>query len=338
VVLSCDVGGTKTNLALFEGRGAALRRVHLASYRSQEHDSLYQVVERFLAETAPGAHLTAAGFGVAGPVQDGRARVTNLPWEIDGAQLAERLGLPRVAMLNDVEAHAWALESIGPEQVALLQERPSRSGTMAVIAAGTGTGYAALIRGPTGVVSLASEAGHVDLAARDDTEVAVFQRLRARYGHVSVERVLSGGGLLELYRFLLERDGAAGAAAVTEAEARGEGPAAVSSAGMEGRDPRCAEAVELFLRFYGAEAGNWALSTCATGGLYVGGGIAGKLFFPASSRQGWRPHAAALFLEAFLDKGRFRPWMEAVRVGVLLDDKAALLGTAHFALRSNRPG
>lgn len=337
-MLSCDVGGTKTNLALFEQRGAELHRVRLASFRSQEHASLEEVVERFLAEAAPGQPIRAAGFGVAGPVEGGRARVTNLPWEIDGAALARRLGLARVALLNDVEAHAWALERVGPEQVALLQARPARPGAIAVIAIGTGAGYAALIRGPAGVVSLPSEAGHADFAPRDDTEVALFQRLRARHGHVSVERVLSGGGLFDLHRFLLERDGVAAPGFIAEADRRGEGPAAVSAAGIEGRDPRCTEAVEFFLRAYGAEAGNWALRTLASGGLYLGGGIAGKLLLPAAARDGWRAHAAGQFLGAFHDKGRFRAFLEAIPVGVILDDKAALLGSAHFALLASREG
>jgi glucokinase len=334
VVLSCDVGGTKTNLALWDQQGAELQRVRLATYRSREQASLIEVVERFLAEAAPERPIRAAGFGIAGPVQGGRAQVTNLPWEIDGEQLARRLGLPRVALLNDVEAHAWALERLGPEQLPLLQDQPRGPGTTAVIAIGTGAGYAALVRGPEGVVPLASEAGHADLAIHDDHELALFRWLRSRHGHVSVERVLSGSGLLEVYHFLLERDGAPLPAFVAEAEGRGEGPAAVSGAGLEGRDPRCAEAVERFLRLYGAEAGNWTLRTWATGGLYLGGGIAGKLLFPAAARAGWPAHAVQQLMEAFLDKGRFRPWLETIPVGVILDDKAALLGAAHFALRS----
>jgi len=332
VILACDVGGTKTNLALFERDGAGLRRVRLESYPSAAHASLDEIVGLFLAAVGPGAAPSAAGFGVAGPVRGGTARVTNLPWEVSAARLAARLGLPTVALLNDVEAHAWALERTAREDVALLQAGAGDGGTVAVIAVGTGIGYSALLRGAGGTVSVASEAGHADWAPRGEAELGLWRWLRARHGHVSVERVLSGAGLLAVHAWLLEDRRAAAPGWLGEAIAAGEGPAAVAAAAMEGRDPLCAEALDLFLEAYGAEAGNWALRMLSTGGLYIGGGIAGKLLFPARARPGWRAHAASKLLGAFADKGRFRALLEQVPVGVLLDDKAALLGAAHYAL------
>jgi len=335
VILGCDVGGTKTNLALFEEQGGTLRRAHLASYRSGEHASLDEILGRFLAEAGPGAAPTAAGFGVAGPVTGGTARVTNLPWEVDAARLARQLGLPSVALINDVEAHAWALPRLGPADVAWLQARAPAAGAAAVIAVGTGVGYSALLRGPTGAVSLASEGGHADFAPGGETEVSLWRWLRARHGHVSVERILSGAGLAAIHAFLLEARGAPAPAWLAEAAARGEGPAAISAAGLQGRDALCAEAVDLFLDVYGAEAGNWALRTLATGGLYLGGGIAAKLLFPEAAREDWRAHAAGRWLRAFHDKGRFRPLLEAIPIGVIVDDKAAVLGAAHRALEES---
>ena len=333
MILGCDVGGTKVNLALFEPVGASLRRVHLASYRSAEHGGLDEILARFLAELGAEPGVTAAGFGVAGPITGATARVTNLPWMVDGTGLARQLGLPSVALLNDVESFAWALPRLAPADLAYLQPRPAGPGTAAVIAAGTGVGYSALLHGPGGPVSLASEAGHADFAPVDELGQDLWRWLRARNGggQVEVEQVLSGAGLATIHAFLLERRGAAPPAWRAEAAARGDEPAAISAAAMEGRDPLCAEAVDVFLDVYGAEAGNWALRTLATGGLFLGGGIAGKLLFPEVARQGWRAHAAARWLAAFHAKGRFRPLLESVPVAVILDDKAAVLGAASRA-------
>jgi len=333
MILACDVGGTKTNLALFEREpNGGLRRTRLASYPSAGHASLDDIVDLFLREAAAGAAPAAAGFGVAGPVTQGVARITNLPWEVSAARLAARLGLPRVALLNDLEAHAWALERVPPADVALLQVGERGPGAQAVLAVGTGIGFSALLRGAGGAVSVASEGGHADYAPRGEDELRLWRWLRARHGHVSVERVLSGAGLFAVHAWLLEERRARAPAWLEEEAAAGEGPAAVSAAAIEGRDPLCAEALDLFLEAYGAEAGNWALRMLSTGGVYLGGGIAAKLLFPAKARPGWRQHAAAKLLGAFLDKGRFRPLLERMPVGVLLDDKAALLGAAHCAL------
>jgi len=333
MILGCDVGGTKVNLALFEPSGETLRRVHLASYRSAEHASLDDILARFLAEMGGEPTVEAAGFGVAGVITGATARVTNLPWMVDGTSLARQLGLPSVALLNDVESFAWALPRLAPADLVYLQTRPAGTGTAAVIAAGTGVGYSALLHGPSGPVSLPSEAGHADFAPIDDLGMALWRWLRARFGggHVSVERVLSGAGLAAVYAFLLEHRGATPPAWRAEAAARGDEPAAISAAAMEGRDALAAEAVDVFLDVYGAEAGNWALRTLATGGLFLGGGIAGKLLFPEVAREGWRAHAADRWLRAFHAKGRFRPLLETIPVAVIMDDKAAVLGAASRA-------
>jgi len=331
VILGCDAGGTKTNLALFEQAGNRLRRLELRSYPSAAYGSLDDVLEAYLAEVAPRT-VAAAGFGVAGPVIGDRARVTNLPWEVDGGRLARRLGLPSVALLNDVEAYAWALDQLEPMDMEWLQAGAPGPGPSAVVAVGTGVGFSALVRGPGGPVSLASEGGHADFAPRGEIEVELWRWLRARHGHVSVERALSGPGLEAVYLFLLERGGDAPPAPLAAAIAAGQGPAAIAGAGMAGTDSHSAEALDLFLGVFGAEAGSWALRTLARGGLYLGGGVAAKLLLPTQARPGWREHAAGRWLEAFLDKGRFEPFLKALPVGVIADDKAALLGAAHRAL------
>jgi glucokinase len=339
MILACDVGGTKVNLALYDPSGGLLRRVRLESYPSREAPSLDALLDRFLEATGAAGTIEAAGFGVAGPVHGGRARITNLPWEVDGARLAGRLGLAAVALLNDVEAVAWALEALGPGDVEWLQPGARGEGSAAVVAVGTGIGYSALVRQGRAAASLASEAGHADFAPRTEEEVALWRRLAARHGHVSVERVLSGHGLLEVERHLREARGEPEPAWLAAAVAAGGGPAAVSAAARQGRDPCCVAALELFLGALGAEAGSWALRTLATGGLYLGGGIPAKLLAPEPTDPGWRERAAGLVLAAFLDKGRFRPLLEQVPVGVILDDKAALTGAARRAeVEAREPG
>ncbi len=332
MVLACDAGGTKTNLALFEGMGCALELVRLETYRSQDHRSLEEIVTRFLGDPTP--RLEAAGFGVPGPVVAGRVHTTNLPWVVDGGRLAQLVGLPSVALLNDLEGHAWAVERLAPADVVILQDGPPAPGNVAVIAAGTGLGLSALVRGPTATLSLASEGGHADFAPGDELETELLRRLRARFGHVSVERVLSGPGLLEIYEFLRDRDGQMEPDWLTAAIANGDPSAAVAEAGIAGRCSVCEQAVLRFLRIYGAEAGNWALRVLAFGGVYLGGGIAGKLLCGSGAQEGWLARGRAAFLAGFLEKGRSRRMLEGVAVRVIVNDKAALLGVAQYAMEA----
>ena len=334
MILACDVGGTKTNVALLDPSGGALRIVRLESYRSQDHATFDEILSAFLDGTSP--RLQGAGFGVAGPVIGGRVATTNLPWEIDARKLAVRLRIPRAALLNDVEAHAWSVDRLAPSDLLTLQEGAPSEGTVAVIAAGTGVGFSALLRSGGHLASLASEGGHADFAARNPIEAELFAFLRTRHDHVSVEHVVSGPGLVRIHAFLRQARGAPEAPAWLAEGLRGENPgAAISAAAMGGRDEICARAVDLFLELYGAEAGNWALRTLAAGGLYVGGGIAGKLLGPSSGApDAWLSHAREAFLRGFRDKGRMRPLLESMPVRVILDEHAPLIGAARCALES----
>jgi glucokinase len=251
------------------------------------------------------------------------------------------LGLPAAALLNDVEAHAWAVDRLAAADLLTLQPGSSGAGTVAIVAAGTGFGVSALLRTAGTSVSLASEGGHADFAARSALEADLLGFLRSRFGHVSVERVLSGPGLVHLYEFLRE-SGGAGEPAWLGAELAGDdAPATISRAAVSGRSETCARAVDLFLELYGAEAGSWALRTLATGGVYLGGGIAAKLLGASSgASDAWRRRASELFLKGFLEKGRFRPMLEAVPVRVIVNENAPLIGAAHCAVttRTARPG
>jgi glucokinase len=331
MILAGDVGGTKTNVALLESNGDALEIVRFESYRSREHASLDEIIDAFLGTGA--ITLEAAGFGVAGPVIGGRAITTNLPWHIDAEKLADRFGLPAAALLNDVEAHAWAVDRLTGVDLLTLQPGSSNFGNVAVVAAGTGFGVSALIRSAGTTVSLPSEGGHADFAARSAQEAALLGFLRSRFGHVSVERVLSGPGLVHLYEFLRESGGTAEPEWLGAEMASGEAPATISRAAVSGRSEACAQALDLFLELYGAEAGNWALRTMATGGVYLGGGIAAKLLGASSgASDAWRKRASELFLKGFVEKGRFRPMLEAMPVRVIVNENAPLIGAALCAM------
>jgi len=321
VILAGDIGGTKTVLALFDDEGDGLDAIREEVFPSREHASLEEILRQFLAAAGRPA-LRAACLGVAGPVMDGRSRVTNLPWEMDERTLGAALEVPRVRLLNDLEAAAHGMLGLPPEDLCVLQGGRERRGHMAVIAAGTGLGEALLIWDGARHAAVASEGGHADFAPRDDLEIDLLRFLRRDLGRVSYERVLSGPGLLSIYRFLRDRDRTPEPAWIGERMA-GEDPGAViSEVGLAGKDPVCARALDMFVAIYGAAAGNLALTALTVGGVFVGGGIAPKI----------RPKMAdGTFVAAFRAKGRFSPLMESIPVRLALNPRAPLFGAARVA-------
>jgi glucokinase len=319
-----DIGGTKTVLALAEVGGDQVRLADAKRYSSREHATLADIVRHYLDET--GAALDVGCFAIAGPVVDGRSKTTNLPWLVDAAALAQALGLRQVHLLNDLEAVAWGVAALGPDDVATLQagEHAGASGprgNACVVAAGTGLGEAGLFWDGARHRPFATEGGHADFAPADALEFALLDHLQQRFGRVSWERVVSGMGIGNLYGFLAEWRKAAHAPAVARALAeQGDVAAAVAEAAEQGC-PVCAETMALFARLYGREAGNLALKLMALGGVYLGGGIAPK-------------HLDLLrrgdFLAGFADKGRMRPLMQRMPVRVILNQQAPLLGAARF--------
>jgi glucokinase len=321
VILAGDVGATHTRLGWFDVQGGALAAGAARTYPSHGHAGLEEIVTTFLRE-APG-RLEHACFGVAGPVRDGRVEATNLPWIVDAGALAQRLGLERVLVVNDLEANASGLEALADGDFAVLQPgRPIPTGNAAVISAGTGLGEAGLVWDGRRHRPVASEGGHADWAPQDDIQGALWRFLAAEVGHVSVERVLSGPGLHNVYRFLRDGQGLTEPSWLAEALAREEPAPLISRLGLEGRAEICVRALDLFVGIYGAEAGNLGLRMLATAGVYLGGGIAPRIL-PVLQRPA--------FLAAFAGKGRLRPLLEDVPVRVVLNDHAALLGAARRA-------
>ena len=326
MILAGDVGGTKTHLALFDG-GPPLRLVRLETFHSSAFASMEEMIDAFRG--ASPAPVSAAALGVAGPIVGAKAVLPNLAWSVDAVAIARRLGVAALSLLNDVEASVWALELLGDDDAAqLLPGTSVAAGSQAVISAGTGLGEAVLLRGGARRTAVASEGGHADFAPRTDVEIELLRWLRERFGRVSWERVLSGPGLVNVHAFLTDTGRGAEPAWVADAIRGGDPAAAISTAALDGASERCALALDLFTGAYGAEAGNLVLRAVATGGLFLGGGIAPKIL-PWLKREPFR--------QAFLDKGRLSPLVAATPVRVVLNERAALLGAARCAAESLRP-
>lgn len=320
-VLAGDIGGTKTRLALFEGKEGCLEVQAEAVFPSAEFDSLEAIVQAFQRQTS--ASAAQACFGLAGPVRDGRCHTTNLPWLVDARELERRLGFSQVWLINDLEANAWGISALEPKDFCQLQAgEPAATGNRCVIAAGTGLGQAGLVWDGVRYRPFATEGGHTDFAPRSPLEYALLEYLAERYGHVSWERIVSGPGLVELYRFLCTYRKYVIPAWLAESMLAGDAAAEIAAAGMGRRCPLCVETLELFVSLYGAEAGNLALKHMATGGVFIGGGIAPKLL--PKLREGG-------FMLAFRTKGRMASLLEAMPVQVILNDRTALFGPALYA-------
>jgi glucokinase len=321
VILAGDTGGTSTRLAFFTAEGGALRPVVTDVVSSREHRSLEAIVAAFVARQ--GGKVEQACFGVPGPVRHGRAEATNLPWVVDAGALARALGIAHAWLLNDLEANAYGIDALAPGDLDVLNPgEPDPTGNRAVVSAGTGLGEAAAMWDGRRHVPFASEGGHADFAPADLLQVELLRFLLRELGHVSVERVLSGPGLVNIYRFLRDTGRGEEPAWLRDELAGGDRPAAISRAALAGRSALANQALDLFVTIYGQEAGNAALRVLATGGVYLGGGIAPRIVERLRGRA---------FREAFGAKGRLRPFLEAIPVRIILNDQAALLGAARCA-------
>ena len=326
--LAGDIGGTTCRLAWFERGPARLRLIAMTDYRSKNYASLDEVITIFLAEHPITDVVESAAFGVAGPVEDGRVQATNLPWVVDKAVLSSHLNTANVGLINDLVANANGTCWLTNNDYFVLNPGVSQPGSnKALISAGTGLGEAGLIFVDGHLEAVASEGGHCSFAPAQEIEIELYRFLQQQFGHVSWERVVSGAGLMNIYEFLCQRESQTKSAdmlARIPELADLEPSAMISQAAILGLDPTAEQALDLFVRFYGAEAGNLALKFLATGAVYVGGGIAPKIL-PKLQEGG--------FFDSFISKGRFSKLLEKIPVFVILNDRTALLGAALVAAR-----
>lgn len=321
-ILAGDIGGTKCSLGLYTiDRSGDPLPVTSVTVPSNDAPSAADLIHGFLKNYA-GARVSSACFGYAGPVVNGEAKGTNLPWPISAQEISRKLNIPTVRVINDLAALAVAVPHL--PDTALLTLQPGTAdptGNIALLAAGTGLGEALLIRHQGKAVPIASEGGHKDFTPKNHLEYRLCSFLFDLYGHASIERVLSGRGLIDLYRFLLTEHGNKAPDWFAATLASGDATEITTKA-LAGSDPVCRLALDLFATLYGAEAGNLALQYLATGGVYIGGGIAPKI------QQSLRSPGFRL---AFNAKGRMQPLLASIPVFLILDPTAALLGAAYYA-------
>lgn len=321
LILAGDVGGTSTRLAYFEGDIGELKVLAEARYASKEHGSLVEIVRGFASQHNLKAER--ACFGIAGPVLEGRVRTPNLPWNIESVELAEVLDLSYVQLINDLEANTYGIAALRAEDVFTLNAgKPDPTGTIAVVSAGTGLGESLAYWDGSTHRPLPSEAGHADFAARNDLETELLLYLQAKHGRVSYERVVSGPGLLDIYRFLRDKHYFPEIPSIIAAMNAGDPPAVITRAALEQSCPMCSKALDIFVSVYGAESGNAALRFLATGGVYLGGGIPPRIIERLKG---------AAFMVAFTAKGRLSSLVQTIPVHLILNERTALMGAGRAA-------
>ena len=325
-ILAGDLGGTKTNLAVFsteKGLGTPLVE---ATFHSRDFDSMESIVQDFLAGC--GERVDAAFLGVAGPVVDGRAKITNLDWQLTEERIKEQCNLARVVLMNDLVATANGMPYLqGDDLYTINTGSPVAGGAMAVVAPGTGLGEAFLVKAGNRYQAFPSEGGHVDFAPATGIELELLAFLQQRLGHVSYEQVCSGMGLPNIYDFYKQRGVAPEEAWVAEQLAAADDPTPVIVNGAFAAAPcaLCRAALKTFVAVLGAEAGNLALKVLATGGVYLGGGMPPRILeFLAEDNK---------FMDAFAGKGRMSELLAAIPVRVITNPQAALLGAAAYGLQ-----
>lgn len=319
--LAGDIGGTKTHLALYQDQGGKTTCVKDQKFPSKDYPNLRTIVKKFLVGV--GFEIERACFGIAGPVEEGKSKATNLPWLIDSKQLETELKIEKVALINDLEANAYGLKVLSDDEFFILNEGdPNAYGNQAMISAGTGLGEAGIYFDGKDHLPFACEGGHTDFGPRNEVEDQLLHYLRKKFEHVSYERILSGPGLYTLYQFVVETKQEDEDPEALELINNGDSPRLVSQLGLSGESAACAKTLQLFASIYGAEAGNIALKIFALGGVFIGGGIAPKILEVIKKGD---------FMESFMGKGRFAQLLSDIPVKVVLNDNTALLGSMYYA-------
>ncbi len=320
-VLAGDIGGTKTNLGLFlKGKERPVPKV-METFSSQNAPGLEHLIRQFL-EIHP-VPVTHACFGIAGPVVNGKSKPTNLPWDISEDRIKKQFNFHHVSLVNDVTATAMSISLLNKDEVFPLNQADTlKEQNLALIAPGTGLGIAMMIFQNGRYLPVPSEGGHADFAPNNEGEMKLWRYLHQHYGHVSIERVVSGSGLVNIYHWLKDSGRLTEPEWLKQTRKETDPAKAITEAALASKDPGCVEALNMFVSIFGAVAGNLALTGITTGGVYLGGGIPPKIL--PKLKEG-------IFMEAFTNKGRFKGFLEKIPVKVILNDKAALIGAAYCA-------
>jgi len=320
-ILAGDIGGTKTLLQAMEVTGSGKDAFHVVAeqrFYSPAYDSFDDVIKEFLQQpwANKGRHgIQAACIGVAGPVKGRLAKVTNLPWELNSDLLAQQNGIAKIRLINDFQAVGYGIEMLEKDDIYQLQEgEPREHATRAVIGAGTGLGHGILIWLQDRYEVYSSEGGHASFAPTDELQIELLQYLRTQYPNVSYELVCSGPGLENIYRFCLNKNQITRVADIDAAD--------ITRMALEENDPLAQQALRMFVKIYGSQAGNLALTCLATGGVYVAGGIAPKILPALTSGE---------FIDAFNEKSKMRDLLKAIPVSIVTDPNVGLLGTVGMA-------
>ena len=321
IVLAGDIGGTKTNLGLFSpGKRRPVVKV-IETYPSREAPHLELIIEQFLHKHR--APIKSACFGIAGPVIRGRSQTTNLPWDVSEVKIKKRFKWAQVGLINDLTATAYAVPLLTSRELLSLNNAKARKEqNLALVAPGTGMGKALLIFAEGQYIPVASEGGHADFSPNNEAEVELWRYLSHRFGHVSIERVLSGPGLVNIYSWLRDSERFSEPPWLVRRMEEIDPARAIAEAALTEKHPLCVASLNAFVSILGAVAGNLALTAMTNGGVYLGGGIPPKIL-PKLEEP--------IFMKAFTNKGRFKEFLERIPVRVILNDKAALLGAAHCA-------
>ncbi len=323
MILSGEIGATRTRLAAFETEGNSLQRVVEKLYMSQEHSGLSGIITDFIR--TEGIPVQSACFGVAGPVKRGRSKISNLPWTIDARELAKQLKLNTVGLINDLEAYAYGIDALDSKDFVTLNEGSGdEEGNRAVISARTGLGMAGLYWDGFRHHPFACEGGHADFAPRNGLGMELLTYLQKKYGRVSCERILSGPGIKNIYDFLRDTNKVDEPQWLREQMAAAtDAPALISQLALEGKAAICDQTLSLFVSIYGAETGNCALNFLSTGGIFLGGSIAAKIVSKMKD---------PIFMQSFLDKGRMEQLLKEMPVKIVLNDDSGIIGAARYTL------
>jgi glucokinase len=325
MILAGDVGGTKVHLALYNKTDSGYILARDEKFPAHQFHSVEDVVHAFLKNcSADQSTITAACFGVPGPVRDGRLKLTNLPWILDCRDLSKALSIEHLFLINDLEANGYGISQLAPDKIYTLHPGDDPAiGNRGLISPGTGLGEALLIWDGKQHIPIPSEGGHCDFAARSSRDIALLNHLRHTLnGHVSYERIVAGIGIKNVYEFLRDVEKLDEPAWLEERMKAEDPNVVISECAEDGSSSICFETMKTFSSAFGAEAGNLALKVIATGGIYLGGGIAPKILKTLEN---------GIFMQSFLDKGRLSPLLQSIPVRVILDDTCALLGAAAYA-------